>query len=213
MSNGARHGLGLLAGVVATPALAAALFYGTYQANYVLQSFRATWDDRWLPYALLGGAAVLIALLVGTRISPLASLVPGLAFTAAGGLWAWDLRKAVDWTGGKLPHRFDVGYTSLGGLGLLLAFGLILLVASLAPSRWRGRRRDDLDDVNPLAGMEPIGPRHAASPQPSSPPSAGPLPPGYGGAGPRNAPPPLSGRDQPAEGGEWTRMFGGEDQR
>ncbi|MFC6885855.1 hypothetical protein [Actinomadura yumaensis] len=151
MSNGARHVLGLLAGLAATPLIAFGLMFGTERATRYFRLFLSG-GDRWIAAAAFVGVAVVIGLLAGSRISPLASLVPGVLLASAGGLWV----AAPRWTGAhtveRLPDGLDAGYSIVGPYGVLLVLGVVLIVASLPPSRWRAR----------TAGQAPPAPRHAA---------------------------------------------------
>src|SRR5258705_12213692 len=76
MSNGPRHTWGFFAGVVLTAALVALLIFGTYrlQHGYVTQFHK---QDKWIGGGLLAGAAIVFAILVASRLSPLASLIRG----------------------------------------------------------------------------------------------------------------------------------------
>ncbi|HZB29866.1 MAG TPA: hypothetical protein VE465_06845 [Streptosporangiaceae bacterium] len=147
MSNGARHGWGVLAGLILAPAIAAALAYGTWRTLSGAQQFGPTSTEYRIGLAGLALTAVVLAFAVASRLSPIASLIPGVALTALGGAWAaspsWTQRN----TGGKLPdslNKLDAGYQSIGAMGLLLMIGLLLLIASLFPARWRAR-----EDLSP----------------------------------------------------------------
>jgi hypothetical protein len=123
-------------GLLATPLIAAGLVYGH------VESFRAlpqvTMD--WITLAAFVGAVVVIGILAGSRLSPVASLLSGLAFTgfAAAALvrvgLGGDHRLWYD----LVPGDYLKGYESLlhtWSLGI----GCLLLVASIFPSRWRAR--------------------------------------------------------------------------
>jgi hypothetical protein len=139
MPNGLRHVLGLIAGVILAPVIAAGLLYGTDRLARLFQTYFFRGNDQWTAVAILTLAGVTLGVLVGSRISPLASLIPGLLFTGVGGLWAvapvWMTRHSSH----KLPDAFDRGYQYVGPYGVLLVLGLLLLVGSLSPSRWRAR--------------------------------------------------------------------------
>ena len=95
MSNGARHTWGFFAGVVLTAGLAALLIFGTYrlQHGYVTQFHK---QDKWIGGGLIAGAAVVFAILVASRLSPLASLVGGIALTAVGVLFFVSQKATAD---------------------------------------------------------------------------------------------------------------------
>jgi hypothetical protein len=178
MSNGARHTWGFFAGVVLTAGLAALLIFGTYrlQHGYVTQFHK---QDKWIGGGLIAGAAVVFAILVASRLSPLASLIGGIALTAAGVLFFVSQKTTAD-----LINRFPfkeqrVTLSGLEDEGFILFAGVGLLFASFFPSRWRRRRQaDDSGDGSgdgyeyglpetrePYGGHvagESIGGRHAA---------------------------------------------------
>lgn len=142
MSNGARHTWGVLAGVVLTAALAGLLIFGSYrlQHGYTVQFHK---QDKWIGGGLLAAAAIVFALLASSRISPLGSLIGGLALTGAGVLFFVSQKTTAD-----LINRFPFKQqrVTLAGLeeeGFILFAGVALLFASFFPSRWRARDRDE----------------------------------------------------------------------
>jgi hypothetical protein len=142
MSNGARHWWGVLIGLILAPAIAAALAYGTWRTLSGGQQFGPTSNEYRIGLGSLAITAVVLGIVVGSRMSPLASLIPGLVLTALGGVWAASPNWAVKHTAGKLPDsldKLDAGYRSIGATGVLLMIGLVLLVASLFAARWRAR--------------------------------------------------------------------------
>jgi hypothetical protein len=142
MSNGARHGWGVLVGLLLVPGIAAALAYGMWRTLSGAQQFGPTSAEYRIGLASFAVTAVVMGIVIGTRMSPLASLFPGLVLTALGVVWAAAPTWAVNNTAGKLPDsldKLDAGYRSIGTTGLLLLVGLVLLFASLFPARWRGR--------------------------------------------------------------------------
>ncbi|MFD0777123.1 hypothetical protein ACFQZ2_24580, partial [Streptomonospora algeriensis] len=76
MSNGLRHFLGLLVGVLATPVLAAGLAWGPHWGtgaglDYDLTAVAGL--PSWLPpVGVLAVVGLLLGLLTGSRLSPLA---------------------------------------------------------------------------------------------------------------------------------------------
>lgn len=141
MSNGARHGWGVLVGLVLVPAIAAGLAYGTWRTLSGAQQFGVTSDEYRVGLASLAITALLVGISIGSRLSPLASLFPGLALTVLGGYWAGAPASARETTGNLLPsslQKINAGYLSAAVAGLLLLVGVVLLSASLFPARWRG---------------------------------------------------------------------------
>jgi hypothetical protein len=169
MSNGARHTWGFFAGVVLTAALGALLIFGSYrlQHGYLTQFHK---QDKWIGGGLLAGAAVVFALLVASRLSPVGSLVGGIVLTAAGVLFFVSQKTTAD-----LINRFPFKpqRVTLAGLeeeGFILFAGVGLLFSSLFPSRWRAR---DHDDSGYEYGLPE--PRTTREPYRASPPASDPL--------------------------------------
>ncbi|MDA0637910.1 hypothetical protein OUY22_31260 [Nonomuraea sp. MCN248] len=136
MTNGVRHVLGLVAGLILPPLILLALLYGTAEFTLSAQRFFAV---SWTALGVLLAAAAGLAVLAASRLSPLASLLGGLQYTVLGLLPVLELTGLRilprDW----LPRPLSAGYMNLGYLGFLLLLGVLLLVASAFPARWRGR--------------------------------------------------------------------------
>ncbi|MFI7691323.1 hypothetical protein ACIBQ6_19795 [Nonomuraea sp. NPDC049655] len=171
MGNGVRHFAGAAVGVAAIPLIAAGLLYGPRATTSV---------PDWTATAALAGTAVLIGILAGSRISPAASLLPGLAFTALAG--ATVVRAA---TGGDRRMGFDLvpadyldAYAALLNTWSL-AVGGILLTASLFPSRWRARRggapapEKEGEEPPPLPKRVPFASKRITSARPAPGPATG----------------------------------------
>lgn len=150
MSNGARHGLGVLAGIVAIPALSALLIFGAHrmnqQQNEVSRTFKdGSVTDGLIILGLLAAGGLVVALLCGSRLSPLASLIAGAPLLGYGAFWAVRPMQATknlaDLPGGKGKYSVDVLFTA--HTGMLLLLGVVLVIASFPPSRWRSRAADD----------------------------------------------------------------------
>ncbi|MGP4021705.1 hypothetical protein [Actinomadura sp. 3N407] len=206
MSNGARHGLGVLIGVVVTPIIAVCLMYGTMKLGRLTRTLDLAGSDRWVGGAVLLVAAVLIGLVAGSRVSPLASLVPGFVFGVAGVLWLAAPRWTLTNTGRDLlPRDLWFGYTLLGPYGIFLVLGIGLTVASVAPSRWKARTAAGAAPrfggpppapmgPPPMHGAQaPMGAHHA----PQGPPAPGQNPPWQGGAPQYGQPPAQPGASNP----------------
>lgn len=203
MSNGARHGLGVLFGLIVTPVIAACMMYGTEKIGRSVRTLAFDGGDRWVGAAALVFAAVLLGLAAGSRLSPLASLIPGLAYTGTGLLWIVAPRWSFQNLGRDVvPRELFTGYTLLAPYGILLLLGVGLLVASAAPSRWRvlapGAAAPRFGAPPPApAGPPPMhgSPAPMGAPQPSPWPAPGqpgqPAGPQYGHA-PQYGPPPAS---------------------
>ncbi|MFI0357732.1 hypothetical protein [Actinomadura sp. 9N407] len=142
MSGGARHGIGVAIGLIVTPIIALCLFYGSERAMLFVRTYGGqNWSERLVSLVLLLIAAVLLGLVMGSRVSPLASIVPGVVFTVLGLLWIVATSFTLRHVSGVLPREIDRGFMTVGAYGGLLIIGVALLVASVAPSRWRSARR------------------------------------------------------------------------
>jgi hypothetical protein len=148
MSNAARHWLGALIGLALAPAIGAGLAYATWRTTSGAAQFGATSTEYRIGLASLAVIALVMAFAVASRMSPFASLLPGLALTALGGLWVAAPKFARDNTAGKLPDKLDDGYLLAAGTGLILMLGVLLLIASLFPSRWRARETEPAYDYS-----------------------------------------------------------------
>ncbi|MFS2294054.1 MAG: hypothetical protein FWJ90_15370 [Actinomadura sp.] len=204
MSSGARHGLGALFGVIVTPVIAACMMYGTGKLGLSVRALVYGGDERWVGAAALLFAAVLLGLAAGSRLSPLASLIPGLVYTGTGLLWILAPRWSFQNLGRDvIPRELFPGYTLLAPYGILLLLGVGLVVASAAPSRWKAPGSGAAVPrfgAPPPAGPPPMhgAPAPMGAPQPSPWPAPGqPGQPGpqYGGPAPQYGPP-----AQPAPG-------------
>lgn len=145
MSNGSRHALGFVAGLLLPPLVLAALWYGAGTFGPALsRSFVIDLPGA----AALAGAAIGLAFLAGSRLSPVASLLGGLVLTALG------LTPVAAATGAAialptdlLPDVMQQGYTTLTSSGLQALLGVLLLAVSTFPSRWRSREHT-LDPIS-----------------------------------------------------------------
>ncbi|GAA1618620.1 hypothetical protein GCM10009733_013660 [Nonomuraea maheshkhaliensis] len=147
MRNGVRHLLGAGAGLLATPLIA---------AGFVSHAGL----DGWLATSLLAGLMVVIGALAGSRISPLASLLPGLALAVPAGAFLAGAPWVTPY--GVVPPAYEAGYRALLA-GWALPVACVLVVASLFPSRWRGAPRP----VEPVQPPEPpVQPASAEEPPP-----------------------------------------------
>src|SRR5437868_9472256 len=111
MSNGARHGIGVLIGLIVTPVVAGLLMYGTQRLGEAVRrgavfAAPSAHGDKWTAAAIMLVVAIMLGLLVGSRLSPLASLVPGAVLTVVGLLWVVAPRWTVTHTAKEpFPER------------------------------------------------------------------------------------------------------------
>ncbi|WP_157549946.1 hypothetical protein [Nonomuraea candida] len=167
MSNGARHALGVVAGLLLPPLVAAGLWYGTGDLTLQLQqSFRIS----WVAVGVLAATAVVLAFLLGSRLSPVASLLGGLLLAAAGVMPFAELLGARPLPLDLLPGVMRSGFTTVTASGLQAVLGVALVVASLFPSRWRGRpaARDEAQETGWEAEPAPYGPPSYSGPEDST---------------------------------------------
>lgn len=137
MSNGIRHLLGGLLGLVAVPAIFGLLNESVARQQQLLKTFQTTGPDHTVQIACFAGVAAIVGVAVGSRISPLTSLVPGLVFAGVGALFAAQPNNT---SSTSLPPGLRQSYATFGASGLFLMLGGVLLVASLFPGRWRRPR-------------------------------------------------------------------------
>jgi len=235
MGNGTRHLLGAIAGIVAIPVVVALVFGGFSLTMRAYAQFLTRGGELYVAVAVLVVGAIVLALLVGTRISPLASLIPGLVVTGIGALAV-----AAPGTINAFAHDLGSVRLSFGGLRLTVGqmvtdpvftgayalVGVLLIVASLAPSRWRAkapaaapgahRAAPQQEEPWPPAPPVPSDPaQHRATPPlpadeprtaPEYPYGSGPQSP-YGGSGPQ-APYGGSGPQSPYGSGEPQGHYG-----
>lgn len=236
MSSGVRHGLGFLAALILTPAIRLGTMYGTQKVGLLTPEWSLSGRETLLGLGALAGVALLLALLTGSRLSPLASLVAGGGLTAVAAAWVVAPNTTSNLVVGALPP-FLSRDTNLHAVAetMLGVFGLMLLLASLPPSRWR--RRPAKATASSGYGTEPAAESTPDTPQP---PSTYTTPPGHIGAfTPHQTPPPTpyagpdggtdarpvipgmegghaGGPPAPPAGsgggvGEWTRTYGSGD--
>ncbi|MCD0447959.1 hypothetical protein LO762_01930 [Actinocorallia sp. API 0066] len=150
-------------------------------------------------------------------MSPLASLVPGVLNLLVAVVWLVDARAVYSLVFDFAPRRIGSGLVTVIGGGTLLLFGVLLVAASVPPSRWRAgvrAARPPLPGVPPIpfgGGAGAVPPPHVPGPaQPFAPGGEAPHAPSYGPAqgGPYGAGVPPEG---PApEGSRWMEPGKGE---
>lgn len=174
MTNGVRHVLGIVAGLLLPPLIAAGLMYGVAELTMTMQRAYAL---SWLGLGLLVLSGIALAFLAGSRLSPVASLLGGLMFVLVGSLPLLELMSRTRiLPRGLLPTMLDNGYRNLSYQGILLVIGVLLLVVSAFPSRWRGMRFDP--STGPYGAAYPPAPSYAPHPHGPSPASGSPDRPG-----------------------------------
>ncbi|PZG19384.1 hypothetical protein C1J01_12335 [Nonomuraea aridisoli] len=111
------------------------MWYGA--GDFALQAQRA-FQISWPAVAALAAAAILLAFLAGSRLSPVASLIGGLGLTALGVLPVLEiLGRGPLLPDDLLPGVMRTGMMTVAYSGLQAVLGVMLLVVSMFPSRWR----------------------------------------------------------------------------
>lgn len=136
MSNGARHVLGVVAGLLLPPLIAAGLVYGVGE---IIRTQAVAFSVSWPGLGAVAAAGVGLAFLTGSRLSPVASLIGGLAFTALGAVPTLEARGiTIDWLPNRLLNGTEAtAYQTVTYTGVMLFLGVTLLAVSAFPSRWR----------------------------------------------------------------------------
>ncbi|KAB8193176.1 hypothetical protein FH608_023005 [Nonomuraea phyllanthi] len=124
----------MVAGLLLPPLVAAGLWFGV--GEIALRS-SAAFQISWLGLASVAASAIVLALLAGSRLSPIASLLGGLAFTALGVVPWIEMQGTRLLPDHLLPGAMETGFRTVSYSGVLAFLGVALLVASLFPSRWR----------------------------------------------------------------------------
>ncbi|QBI52457.1 hypothetical protein [Streptomonospora litoralis] len=160
MSNGLRHFLGLIVGILLTPVFAAGLAWGPHWTSgiglgYDLAAVPGV--AQWVPsVAVLAVLGLLLGLATGSRLSPLAALLPGLVLGAAGVVQTAGL--PVQMPGVRDLLQPADGLAPWFAWGPVFAVvGAALFISALPPSRWRRRIRREADYEGPYSGYEPAG--------------------------------------------------------
>ncbi|AUS80344.1 hypothetical protein C1701_20625 [Actinoalloteichus sp. AHMU CJ021] len=134
MRNSSRHITGAVLGVLLTPAIGWGLGWASGE---LVRAFRVfdVGVDLLLPSLVIVAIGLAIAVLTSERVSPVAALVPGVAFLAAGLLFmvsTGTATRVMGWLGSVSPALI-----SLASFGLLLLLGTVLVASALMPGRWR----------------------------------------------------------------------------
>ncbi|GAA3096558.1 hypothetical protein [Nonomuraea salmonea] len=126
----------MLAGLLLPALLAAGLWYGVGELSVTAQrELRVS----WVALGVLAVSGILLAFLAGSRLSPVASLLGGLAYTGLGVLPFAEISTGTRLLpDALLPSSLQSGFMTLTYSGLQFLLGVALLVVSAFPSRWRG---------------------------------------------------------------------------
>ncbi|MBC6463819.1 hypothetical protein [Actinomadura sp. HBU206391] len=146
-----RHAFGFVLGILLTPALAYGAGWGCSRAGAALDPIGQTINDSTRMYGALSLMAA-VGLVTGVIIvarwaSPLASLIPALAFIGWTVYFLVEPKSALQLPGDIPPAgELDAGLQLMLSSGVFALLGFALLMPAWAPRRWRRERPDDLDD-------------------------------------------------------------------
>lgn len=142
-----RHVLGFILAIILAAAVYAGASWGfvrLHAATKAVSSGNLLHDTHaLLAIAALAGVALLGGiLLVAPRVSPLATVLPGLVLLALTVYYVVNVHQAL----ALIPMKgqdFGRGFRALLEDGALGAAGLVMIIPLFVPSRWRRRDRGD----------------------------------------------------------------------
>ncbi|ROO82883.1 hypothetical protein EDD29_0368 [Actinocorallia herbida] len=189
MNNSARHVLGGIIGLMVWLPLVVAGGWASRKVTTTARYFEVQAGEVVPGILVLLLCALVVGLLCGSRISPLASLVAGGLMSVLSLLWLLSPAQGSELLDAVLPDSFMIPVLDFIGVGMGLLLGLSMVVASLPPSRWAARS----PRVLPSGGPSPLPFGGAPVPAPGQPPFGQPP---FGGA-----PAPVPAPGQPPFGG------------
>jgi hypothetical protein len=149
-------------GVVLAVAMAAALFFaGTWGYLRLLRVPASGGSLAGLPHgaltsnhnvliafgAVLGTGLLLGVLMSVPAVSPLATGLPGLGLLGWTVLFLLNVQRAVNLIPLK-SHPFGAGFEDMLINGILALVGLAMIIPLFVPSRWRGRRQNEEEELS-----------------------------------------------------------------
>ncbi|GAA2113009.1 hypothetical protein [Actinomadura alba] len=143
-----RHAFGFILGILLTPALAYGAGLASSRAGAALDPIGGSITDRTRLYGALSLMAA-VGLVTGVVIvarwaSPLASLIPALAFIGWTVFFLVEPRRALQIPEDVPPAgEIDAGLQLMLTSGIFALLGFALLMPAWAPRRWRRERPDD----------------------------------------------------------------------
>ncbi len=144
VSRTIRHVVGAIIGIVISPLAVAAFAYPAYRHGDRFSPLLLGDGRQLVVAAAMVACGIVLGLSAGSRVSPLASLIPGVILTGFGLVWALQPSWVVHRTLRGVPDQFNAAYQAQAASGLLLMLGALLLVASIWPSRWHDSSRTGL---------------------------------------------------------------------
>jgi hypothetical protein len=133
-----RHVIGLILGIVLTPALLVGVGWSGQQLYMSYTRFDTGWTRLVVPLLVILLCGTIYALLIGSRISPLASFLVGLGFLA---LQVLSLIPAG--LGFLLSFNQPIGngLSTLAVTGAALLLALVGILPIAMPNQWARRHR------------------------------------------------------------------------
>ena len=146
-----RHAFGFVLGILLTPALAYGAGWGCSRAGAALDPIGQDITDRTRLYgafSLMAAVGLVTGVIIVARwASPLASLIPALAFIGWTVYFLVEPRRALQIPGDVPPAgELDAGLQLLLTSGIFALLGFALLTPAWAPFRWRRDRPEDVED-------------------------------------------------------------------
>lgn len=140
-----RHVGGFVLGIIAIPLVLYGTGWGYARTMRALGGAAPpTGSGQLLGYAALGGVGLLVGLILATRLSPLASVLPAAALLVWTGALFWNTQRATGWAPGGAA---GTGMSDLLVTGVYGLLGVALLLPLLMPRRWRRREDDDRGEM------------------------------------------------------------------
>jgi hypothetical protein len=151
-----RHLIGVILGVILAAALVAGGGWGYNRLAHTMKLAgpNLTSTGPLLALAALLGTGLLIGLLMaGPWVSPLATLLPGLAALAWTAVYVVSTHRALQFVPYKNSHMVQ-GAAVLLETGVYALVGIAMLVPLFVPSRWARRRLDEDEEAEDLSASE-----------------------------------------------------------
>jgi hypothetical protein len=148
-----RHLLGVILGVLLGAALVAGGGWGYNRLARAMTMASPNLTDTRLLLALaalLGTGLLLGLLLAGSRVSPLATALPGLAALGWTAVYVVSRNRALQYVPMKSSH-VSLGAEALLETGIYALLGIAMLIPLFIPSRWRSRRFEEEEEAEDLS--------------------------------------------------------------
>jgi hypothetical protein len=132
-----RHVIALLLGIVLAPTLLVGLGWSSSRLYHIFSLASSSWNDELMPVGIILVCALIYAVIIGSRISPLAGFVSGAPFLTLQVLVlipsSLNFLRSLN-----LPE--SIGLLPLGFTGTPLVIGALGVIPVVIPSRWAAKR-------------------------------------------------------------------------